>query len=79
MSHADIATRLIALAADRFGRDPGALAPGDDLFDALGIDSLQALDLLTRLEETFAVEIPDYEIQGVTTFSGLAAVIARRL
>jgi len=75
----DITARLLALAGERYGRAPGTLGADDDFFHALGIDSLQALDLLTRIEEAFGVEVPDYELQGVTTFSGLAAVIARRL
>ncbi len=74
----DLARRLIALAAERFGHDPARLAPEDDLFEALGIDSVQALDLLTELEDTFDVEIPDYELQDARTFAGLAAVVARR-
>ncbi len=69
--------RLKQLAVARFGAAAEALGPDDDLFDVLGIDSLQALDLLTDLEEAFDVEIPDYEIQGVTTLGGLAAVIER--
>lgn len=75
----DTQTRLIELAAKRFGKDPTVLTAADDFFDKLGIDSYQAMDLLTELEETFDVEIPDYELQGVTTFEGLAEVIGRRL
>ncbi len=75
----DTQSRLISLAADRFGKDAAALGPDDDFFEALGIDSYQAMDLLTEVEDTFAVEIPDYELQGVTTFRGLAEVIGRRL
>ena len=71
--------RLTALAAEFFGKDGGALSGADDLFDALGIDSMQAMELLTRLEEVFDVEIPDYELQDVRTFAGLAAVIEERL
>jgi acyl carrier protein len=70
--------RLRQLAVARFGGKAEALGPTDDLFDALGIDSLQALDLLTDLEEAFGVEIPDWELQGVTTLDGLATVIRRR-
>jgi len=76
---ADPTSRLIALAAARFGRDAATIAPSDDLFDALDIDSVQALALLTELEDTFDVEIPDYELQDARTFQALAAVIARRL
>jgi acyl carrier protein len=40
---------------------------------------LQALDLLTRLESHFHVELPDYELQGVTDFRTLAERIQARL
>ena len=78
MSDDGLATRLKQLAVTRFGPGAAALAPDDDLFDTLGIDSLQALDLLTDLEDAFGVEIPDYELQGVTTLAGLAEVLRRR-
>jgi acyl carrier protein len=71
--------RLLALAAERFGRCVAELRPEDDLFDALGIDSVEAMSLLTALEEAFGVEIPDYEVQDVRTFAELAEVIARRV
>jgi len=45
----------------------------------LGIDSLQTLDLLTRLEQHFDVELPDYELQGVSDFRTLASRIQARL
>jgi acyl carrier protein len=70
---------LLSLAAERFGRDRGALAATDDFFDALEIDSVDAMTLLTAVEERFGVEIPDYEVQDVRTFAALADVIERRL
>ena len=74
----DSSARLIDLAARRFGVDPARLSPDDDLFDALGIDSVQALALLSELEDTFHVEIPDYELQDARTFRALAEVVDRR-
>ncbi len=79
MTKKDIVPRLIELAAKRFSKDPTGIAPADDMFEKLGIDSFQAMELLTDLEEEFEVEIPDYELKGVTTFVGLAEVIGRRL
>ena len=70
--------RLLDLAARHYDRPRSSLTPDADLFKSLGIDSFQALDLLSRLEEEFRCEIPDYELQNVTTFAGLAQVIARR-
>ncbi len=74
----DVATTLISLAARRFNADAATLTAQDDFFQKLGIDSIQALDLLTDLEDEFDVEIPDYELQGVVTFAALAAVIEKR-
>ncbi|MCC6876351.1 MAG: acyl carrier protein [Sandaracinaceae bacterium] len=69
----------MALASERFHRDRAELRPELDLFEALDIDSMQALSLLSALEETFGVEIPDYEVQDVRTFDELATVVARRI
>ena len=54
-------------------------SPDDDFFKKLGIDSLQALELLTRLENHFSIELPDYEVQGVSDFRTLAERIQARL
>ena len=75
----DLYQRLTALAAARFGPDAAELGPDEDFFEVLGIDSLQALDLLTELEEAFGVEVPDYELQGVNSFGGLADLLRARL
>ena len=67
------------LAATHFKVPRAELPAGDDFYKKLGIDSLQALELLTRLENHFGVELPDYEVQGVSDFShaGHAAFKAR--
>jgi acyl carrier protein len=71
--------RVMALAAKRFGRSAGALAPDDDVFESLGIDSVQVLELLSELENELEIELPDYELRNVKTFAQLAAAIDRRL
>jgi acyl carrier protein len=70
---------ILDLAARHFKVAREKLAADDDFFKTLGIDSLQALDLLTRLESHFHVELPDYELQGVTDFRTLATRIQSRL
>jgi len=70
---------ILNLAAGHFKVSREQLAPDDDFFKKLKIDSLQALDLLTRLENHFHVELPDYELQGVTDFRTLAERIQSRL
>jgi acyl carrier protein len=70
---------ILNLAASHFKVPREKLDPDADFFKALGIDSLQTLDLLTRLEHHFHVELPDYELQGVTDFRALANKIQARL
>ena len=70
---------VLNLAATQFKVPRENLSPDDDFFKKLGIDSLQALSLLTRLEQHFNVELPDYELQGVSDFKTLAERIQSRL
>jgi len=70
---------ILSLAASHFKVPREKLSPDDDFFKTLGIDSLQTLDLLTRLEHHFQIELPDYELQGVSDFRTLANRIQARL
>jgi acyl carrier protein len=70
---------ILTLASTHFRVGREKLSADDDFFKSLGIDSLQALDLLTRLENHFHVELPDYEMQGVSDFRTLASRIQARL
>ncbi|MBL8941656.1 MAG: acyl carrier protein [Myxococcales bacterium] len=70
--------RLIQLSSRRYGVEATTLKSEDDVFEKLGIDSFQAVELMSELEMEFDIEIPDYELQGVRTFGQLAAAIDKR-
>jgi acyl carrier protein len=70
---------ILDLASKQFEVTAGSLKATDDFYKQLGIDSLQALDLLSRLENHFNIELPDYEVQGVSDFKTLAERIQARL
>jgi acyl carrier protein len=61
---------VLTLASAHFKVPREKLTPDDDFFKTLGIDSLQALD---------HIELPDYELQGVSDFRTLADRIQARL
>lgn len=71
--------QVLALASVHFKVPRTEISPDDDFFKKLGINSLQALDLLTRVENHFGIELPDYELQGVSDFRTLAQRIQARL
>lgn len=70
---------VLRLASEHFKVPREKLNPDDDFFKTLGLNSLQALDLLTRIEQHFKIELPDYELQGVSDFRTLAGRIQSRL
>jgi acyl carrier protein len=71
--------RLLELIAPRFNLQRAGIRPDQDIFETLGIDSVQVLELLSELEIAFEVEIPDYELRDVKTFAQLAEQIDKRL
>ena len=75
----EVTDEVLQLAAGQFKVPRAELSAGDDFFKKLGIDSLQALTLLSQIETHFHIELPDYELQGVTDFHTLAARIHARL
>jgi acyl carrier protein len=75
----DTLSSILDLTAAHFRVPRETLHGDDDFFAKLGIDSLKALDLLTRLENHFSIELPDYEMQGVSDFRTLADRIHARL
>jgi acyl carrier protein len=70
---------ILELATKYFKAAPGSLKADDDFYKKLGIDSLQALEMLSRLENHFQIELPDYEVQGVSDFKTLAERVQARL
>jgi acyl carrier protein len=70
---------ILELATKHFKAAPGTLKAEDDFYKKLGIDSLQALEMLSRLENHFHIELPDYEVQGVSDFKTLAERVQARL
>lgn len=78
-SNDSILEKLLKLAAKRFERDTSALGPDDDFFDRLDINSYQAMELLTEIEDEWGIEIPDYEVQDVRTFGALSRLISDRI
>ena len=76
---ANTLNEVLDLASQHFKVPREQLSADDDFFKKLDINSLQALDLLTRLEHHFRIELPDYELQGVSDFRTLAERIQSRL
>jgi acyl carrier protein len=60
----DLERRVVALVASKAKADPATITL-DSTLDALGIDSLDAADLLFTFEDTFHIVIPDETAQNM--------------
>ena len=67
--------KLIELIVNKFKVDNGELKFNDDLFVKLGINSIQALDLLYQVEVEFDVSIQDSQLRDIHTFQNLLDII----
>jgi acyl carrier protein len=75
----EITEEVLQLAAKEFHVPREQLSPDDDIFEALQIESIEGLDLLSYIDTHFGIELPDYEVQSATSFRSLSARIKSRL
>ena len=73
----DLEHDIRALVAEVTRQDTTMLGRDDDLVEALGVDSLQGLQILARVEKHFDVRLPDDELIGLRTVGRIAALVER--
>lgn len=61
------------------GIDTNGISPDSNLYDDLDLDSLETVELTLGLEEKYDVEIPDSELEDVTTVNDAIDLIERKL
>ncbi|MDR2615275.1 MAG: acyl carrier protein [Oscillospiraceae bacterium] len=69
--------KVAKAVADRTGRDISELASETDVRDDLGMDSLDAVELLMELEEEFGISLPSEQTADVKTIGEIAALVDR--
>ena len=76
-----IEAQLVEIIARKKKLDPAVIGP-DSTFEALGMDSLDAADLLFTLEDTFGIVVPDEAAQSMRSVrqvvDGIRQLIADR-
>ncbi|HZE80952.1 MAG TPA: acyl carrier protein [Candidatus Polarisedimenticolia bacterium] len=55
------------IIVDQLGVDAGDVTPASSFVDDLGADSLDRVELIMALEETFGMEIPDEDAEKIVT------------
>ncbi len=67
------------ILATTFEVDVDTITEETDIAADLGADSLDVMDILMSLEDVYPVEIPDEEIENLTTVGALVAYIEEHM
>ncbi|MBN1131111.1 MAG: acyl carrier protein [Chitinispirillaceae bacterium] len=78
MTAGEIKSRLAEMLSNEFQIDITGINPDASVFDAVSIDSITLIGIVTRMESEFAVEIPLSLIEN-PTLNNIIQTIAREL
>ena len=67
--------RVIELTKGTLQFDDKDIQPDTDLFQDLGVDSLDAVELMMAVEEEYGVKVPDDKLADLTTPAKIAAYV----
>ncbi|MEA5580239.1 acyl carrier protein [Nodularia harveyana UHCC-0300] len=67
MSEAEIFAKVKDIVAEQLSVEADKVTPQASFADDLGADSLDTVELVMALEETFDIEIPDEAAEKITT------------
>ena len=71
----DIFEKLKAIAVNDIGIDADKVKPESDIIKELGLDSLDIVDMLMKVEETFGVTIDDSDVAEMKTVADVVKFI----
>lgn len=71
----DIFEKLKAIAVNDIGIDADKVKPESDIIKELGLDSLDIVDMLMKVEETFGVTIDDSDVVELKTVADVVRFI----
>ena len=77
MTEAEIAKKIKDILAADFDVDPEALKPETNLFTDLDLDSIDAVDLVVRLQQETGKRVEPAEFKKLRPFGDLVAAVAK--
>lgn len=72
MCDEELRQKVVDVLAEEFELDPGEMVPEATLYEDLGLDSLDAVDMVVVLEKTFGMKLTDEEaLRSIRTLEDL--------
>lgn len=69
-------SEVVAVVREKLPRCPATIEAGTKLTSDLGVDSVQAVELVVDVEERFDCQLPDVVVRDIRTVGDLAVAIA---
>ena len=69
--------KIQAMLAEALNLPVEKVAPEAKIVEDLGADSLDVVELLSRLEDEFGIVIPDEEVENLVTVGDVAAELEK--
>jgi acyl carrier protein len=79
MNNPQLLAKLRELLADKFEVDPARITPEADLYRDLDLDSIDAVDLVIKLQEMTGKRIKPEEFKSVRTIGDVCVAVDRLL
>ncbi|HIG68781.1 MAG TPA: acyl carrier protein [Myxococcales bacterium] len=76
---ASVVERLRQLVSDQLGVDVSKMKSEANIIDDLGADSLDVVELVMAIEETFDIEVSDEEAEVLRTVGDVEAFVVGRV
>ncbi|MFP8870076.1 MAG: acyl carrier protein [Myxococcota bacterium] len=76
---ASVVERLRQLVSDQLGVDVSRMKSEANIIDDLGADSLDVVELVMAIEETFDIEVSDEEAEVLRTVGDVEAFVVGRV
>lgn len=77
-TQSSLAGRVNQVIAAEFELDEESIEPGADLYSDLGLDSLDAIDLVVAIEKAFGFKVEEGAVKKIRTVSQLYDFVAAR-
>lgn len=79
MAMDEVRTKVVDIIANQLGVDKEQITPGANVIDDLGADSLDIVELVMALEESFDLEIPDEDAEKIRTVQDIFSYLESNL
>lgn len=79
MTTDSIRKQVDQIVADEFELDPADITPNSDLYDDLGLDSLDAIDLVVALEKNFGFKVEEGAARKIRKLEQLYQFVQERV